>query len=336
MRGIFAFVLGMIALGTLPCGAEAQTAVLFPVGGDAALASAHADEVLGQVTQALEDAAFTVVAGDALAAATSAAHAEPCADPSCAGPMLTSLSADIAVGVALWHRHGVVQVSVVLVDPHGVQVSADADGAESVIGQLVQAALAQARARWATRGGSPVRVIGGPDGATITVDHEPWGTIPHEASLSPGAHHVVVSADGFVTERRDVDVAVGSDVQELSFVLVAATPTGEAASPPSGGPDVGLIVAGSAVAVVGAGALIAGIVVGSGSETCVRGCTGPAVDRVVAVPATELGIGLAVGGGVLLAAGVVLAVVGATSGGSSSGSGSSSVALTRDGLVVRF
>ena len=333
MSRALVFFLSLVSLGASSSVASAQTAVVFPVGGDAALASANGAEAIARVESDLGESGFTLVSGAALASAMRAAHADECADPSCAGPMLRALGADLAVGVALWPRHGLVQVSVVLVDPQGVQVSADADGAATVIGQLTQAALSQARARWATRSGSPVRVVGTPDGATVTVDREPWGTLPHEGSLAPGTHHFVVSADGHVTERRDVEIPAATEALEIAFALAPGSDAPVTApATPCAGPDVGLIVAGAVTAAAGAGLLVAGIVIASGTEQCVRGCTGPVMDRVVSVPATELGVGLAVGGAVALAAGVVLAIVGGTTGGSSAGS----AALGADGLLVRF
>jgi len=326
VRALFVF-----ALCWLPAVASAQTAVLLPVGGDSELAATHGEQVVARVQRAFEDDTFTVLSGDTLAAAMSSAGAAECGDPSCAGAMLTALHAEIAVGVALWHREGLVQVAVVLIDEHGTQVSADADGAEGVIGQATTSALAQARARWATRDGSPVRVIGSPDGATITVDHQPWGTIPYEGSLSPGTHHVVVSADGHVTERRDVEIAAATETLELTFALAEGSDPDETPPPPpSTVPDVGLIAVGAVSAAAGVGALIAGIVIATGSEHCVSGCTGPPSERVVSVPAVDVGAGLAIAGAVAVGVGVVLVIVGATSG------NSGPVALTSNGFVVRY
>jgi hypothetical protein len=330
-RAFFATAVA-VALFCLASPAAAQTAVLFPVGGDAELASAHGAEVIERVTRDFEESSFTVLAGPALAQAMTAAHADACEDPSCAGPMLAALTADLGVGVALWHRSGLVQVSVVLVDPHGVLVSADADGAESVLGQATQSALSQARARWATRAGSPVRVLGTPEGATITVDHEPWGTLPHEGSLSPGTHHFVVSADGHVTERREVEIAAATESLELRFELVAGTDS--AVTPPAGGGDPApvLVGVGVAAAVVGAGLLAWGIGDAVDSTRCTAGCAGPASGRTIHIAANELGIGMAIAGGVALAIGVVLVAIGATP----ANAGGAPVALTGDGLAVSF
>jgi hypothetical protein len=96
------------------------------------------------------------------------------------------------------------------------------------------------------------------------------------------------------------------------------------------GPDVALLAIGGAASAVGVGLLVTGIVIAAGSERCVSGCEGPAIDRVVAVPSTELGIGLAIGGGVALGVGIVMVIIGATS------SGPSTVALGSDGLRIRF
>jgi hypothetical protein len=323
VRGLWFTAVALLGWSSM---AHAQTAVLLPVGGDATLAAAHGAEATGHVERALEESSFTVLGGDALTSAITAAGAEPCSDPSCAGPMLGALHADLAVGLALWPRNGAVQVSVVLVDRAGVQVSADADGTESVIGTATESALAQARARWATRGGAPIVVAGAPVGAVIAVDGEPWGTLPHGGTLPPGTHHFVVSADGHESQRRDVEVASGTEPVTLTFDL-RRTDTDAAAA--STGPDAGLIGVGAASAAVGIGALIAGIVIASGAERCVRGCDGPAIDRVVSVPATELGAAIAIAGGVAIAAGLVLIIVGASP-------SSGPVTLTSNGLAVGF
>jgi hypothetical protein len=323
VRGFSFTAVALLAWPTMAC---AQTAVLFPVGGDAELAAAYGTEARGHVERVLEEAAFGVLTGDALVAATVTASAETCGEPSCAAPLLIALHADIGVGVALWRRNGAVQVSVVLVDPRGVQVSADADGTESVVGQATESALAQARARWATRGGAPIRIVGSPEGASIVVDRDPWGTLPHEGTLSPGTHQLVVSADGYATQRRDVEVVSGTEPVTLEIALVSTTsPIARPA-----GPDGALIGIGGGASMGGIALSIGGIVTATGSERCVSGCDGPVADRIVAVPSTELGIGLAVGGGVALAVGVVLIVIGATAG------DPRAVALGPEGLSVRF
>ena len=170
--------------------------MLLPVGGDAELSAAHGAEVSAFIREEFEGAGFEVLASESLAAQLAAAGHEECAEPSCTGPMLELSQAAFAVGAAIWRRSGVVQVAVVMADPEGHLVSASADGAEGAIRQAATAALAQARARWPNRAGSPVRVTGSPDGAAITVDHQPWGSLPHEGTLAPGPHTFVVSADG--------------------------------------------------------------------------------------------------------------------------------------------
>jgi len=311
------FTLALL-MSASPSMASAQTAVLLPVGGDVELARAHSAELVARVQADFEESSFTVVSpvGD-------------CADTSCAPTMLTAMHADLAVGIALWHRNGLVQVSVVLVDPHGVQVSADADGAESVIGQATTSAVAQARARWATRNGSPVRVIGAPDGASITVDREPWGTIPHEGNLSPGTHHFVVSAVGYVTERRDVEIAAATETIEIAFELVEGSDV--VAPPPATGPDVGVMASGGVLAGIGAAVLAIGIANAVDTVHCVSGCDPGDPTRTAHYPATDIGIGLTVAGAAAMVGGVLLIIVGVLAGGTPS-----RVALDANGMTVSF
>ena len=310
---------------------SAQTAVLFSVGGDAALAAAHSDEVLARVHSDLEDDGMTVLSGDALAQAVASAHADGCADPSCAGPLLAQLHADIGVGVALWPHNGVVQIAVVLVDASAHEVSATSDGADTVIGQTTRSALSQARARWATRDGSPVRVTGSPDGAAITIDHQPVGSIPYEGRLAPGTHHFAVAAPGHVAERRDLEVAAATEPVTITFDLAVGEEV-EPTPPATGGPDVGLIIAGVAIGAAGLVVASIGLANATTSERCASACDGPAAGRTLYEPNRTADAVEMIAGGVALIVGVVVAVYAALSGGASR----SSIALTSDGVAVSY
>jgi hypothetical protein len=326
-----------LALLCVPSLASAQTVVVFPVGGDATLAAAHSAEVLSRVQSSLEDSGMTVLVGDDLARAATDAHAAPCSDPSCAPALLPALHASLGVGVALWSRNGLVQVSVVLTDEHGTLVSADADGAEGVIDQATQGALSQARARWATREGSPVRVVGSPEGASITIDHDPVGSIPYEGHLSPGTHQFVVSADGHRTERRSVEIPASANPIDVRFGLTPGSDEevrhdDHATREPDDGRPL-VIGTGIGVMAAGVGLLVPGIVnVATAAERCVSGCDGDPAMRVVSVPHTDGGFGLAVTGVIVLAIGAVLLIVGASAGAPQR----SSVTARPDGFAVRF
>jgi hypothetical protein len=323
--------------GACPSLASAQTVVLLPMGGDASLVAARGTEAVSRVRDDLESDGFTLLANEELAAALTAAHAEPCSDPTCAGPMLTALQASFAVGIALWPHDGALQVSVSLVGPDGVEVSATASGPEATVTQLARSALSQARANWTSRTGTPVRVVGSPEGASITIDHDPVGSIPYEAHLSPGVHHFVVSAEGHTAERRDVTIAAGSTTSEIRFELAVGSEAhhDEHAPNTSGsGPDIGWILGGTAVALGGAAALAEGIVTLADSEHCTAACGGPPSGRTVHVPNGDAGTALAIVGTVAVGLGIVAIVIGASVGTSSATR--ARITPTLDGVAISF
>jgi len=200
--GLVSLVLGLAAGAQ----GQAQRALVLPVGGDEALVAAHGAAALAALEQALTGAGFGVERSD-------------CREPSCAGELLRAGRGDLAVGLALWPREGGVRASLVLVDAAERQVSGEAEGPAEAAAELAGEALDRAIATWSVREGAPVRVVGAPEGASVTVDRELWGTLPHEGTLPPGEHRFVVSADGFVTERRSVDIAFGGGALELRFDL---------------------------------------------------------------------------------------------------------------------
>jgi hypothetical protein len=307
---------------SLPSIAAAQTVVVFPVTGDPALTAAHGEEALARVQADLEDSGITVLRDMALAGACQTAGVPLCIDPSCADTLLPALGAEFAVALALTSRNGLVSITVRLLDAHGREVSADADGAEGVIAQAARGALSQARARWVSREGSPIRVVG-PSGARIAIDGSEVGACPYEGLVAPGTHHFVVTGPGLPMER-DVEIGAAATAIEIVFEEVVVN---------GGGPDAGWLVTGIALAGVGIGAGIAGAVIATGNEHCTSGCDGPAASRVVSLPNTDLAIPLLVAGGVALAAGVVMVIIAVASGGSSS---RSPVTATANGLSVAF
>jgi hypothetical protein len=241
--------------------------------------------------------------------------------------MLEMSGSAFAVGAAIWRRSGVVQVAVVMADPEGHLVSASADGTEGAIRQAATAALAQARARWPSRAGSPVRVIGSPDGAAITVDHQPWGSLPFEGTLPPGPHTFVVSADGRETERREVDVPAATEPFTVTFDLPAATSGGGGGG--GGGIDVGWLLAG--IGTTAAGAVLLGVGIGNLTR-CTARCDGPANEATYYLANHDVDTGLTIGGAVLTALGLVVTI--ATL--SSPTQSSAAVSLDARGLTLRF
>jgi len=319
---IAAILLGGLVLVSAP--ARAQSCVILPPGGEFELVAAHTMEVEARVRSVFENSGVEVLDARSVAARLDAVGAAHCDAIACAPTMLGVLHAAFAVGVTIERRSGVVQIQAVMIDPEGHQVSATADGTEDSIGQATEAALAQARARWSLREGSPVRVVGEPAGATITVDGAEWGVVPHEGRLSPGAHRVVVAAEGRAAETRSVDIPAASETIELSFTLAAS----------GGGPDAVMLVLGASALAIGVAGLAVGIPNAVATEHCTAGCDGPASGRSLFVPSTDVGLGLTIAGAVVAAAGVVLVVVGALAG--SGGASRATSWLGPNGVTLHF
>ena len=241
-----------------------------------------------------------------------------CSEPDCATELLTGGAADYALAIALWGRARCDRVAVTLVDgqgvTHGGEVAVEGTNVDAAIDGALDAALEHL----AHGGSSMVTITGTPPGATITLDQIPWGALPHGDRVPHGAHQLAISADGYTTDRRAI--TVGTEPLTLSITLARSTPEPEpvavvveepTTTPPSAGPDVTLLAIGGGAAGVGL------VLLGVGVVTLALPDSGTpmAPDFVYERAATVDAIGWLVAGGVSLAAGVVLLVMGATSGG---------------------
>lgn len=245
LRAGFAWAALLAAL-LLPGVAAAEgAAIVLPPGGDARLTAerAQAEQALLDAVQARQMRAVT--AADA-AARLRRAGREPCEDITCAPDLLEALDADMAVLMAVWGRRqgpGASQVGVTLVDRAGARAEGSAAVDGDGVGPAATAAFADALSAWDARGGIPIRVEGSPVGAAVTVDRHPRGALPLELSLAPGTHSLSVSATGYVTERRELDVsAETSETRVVRVHLseagdgVGAEPTETASSSPPNDP----------------------------------------------------------------------------------------------------
>lgn len=225
----FSSVLGpslsrVVLASALACGASAATTivqaqaaesaparlrviVLVP-GGDPALARALGPGVRDRATEALgaEDALPTV-------------GPEACTGPDCAPGLLADGAADFVLALAVWGRAGVCErVAATLVDGEGNTFDAEARVGEGGVPAAVAHAVTSVLDR--ARGGPAdtlLHVEGAPEGASLTLDQLPWGSLPHEAPVSRGDHVLAVSAEGYATERRPL--VIGDEPVALSITL---------------------------------------------------------------------------------------------------------------------
>lgn len=293
----------------------ARFVVLVP-SGEPALARALGPGV--------RERAQAVLAADGYTAALGPAS---CADADCAAPLLDNNAADFALAIALWGHDAVCErIAITLIDnragTHSAEVPVTDTGVPAAMENAIRQAIEAARS-----GASTLRVEGNPPGATITLDRIPWGAMPHEDSVLRGEHSISVSADGYVTQRRDFTLT--DQPMTLTLELVRGDNASVEVAPGAatgGGPDIVLVAVGAGLSGAGLAGIIAGLY-GLASPTSLSGM----IDGSVAYErSNDAAAGAFLGiGGAALVAGVVVLVVGLTS------SPSTAAARRFDG-VIRF
>ena len=274
----------------------ARFVILMP-SGEPALARALGQGVRERAQAVLTTDGFTAALGPA-----------SCADADCAAPLLENNAADFAIAIALWGHDAVCErIAVTLIDDragtHSAEVPVTDTGVPAAMENAIHQAIEAART-----GASTLRVEGNPAGATITLDRIPWGAVPHEDTVARGEHSISVSADGYVTERRDFTLTD----QPMTLTLdLARGENGGTEMPPivvsQGGPDVALIAVGAGLAGAGLAGVVAGLYGFLAPETASGAGT---FERTsIAGSAAWLGIGSA-----LVIGGVVTLIVGLSSG----------------------
>lgn len=274
---------------------EAPSAAVMAVGGTIGVEATAWVEAASAIEARLREAGFRI--DD-----SGLPRRDDCAELSCLREERASRDVDVLVTLTLFVAEGtadqVGSVVVTMVDATGQYV-----GDENVEGRIIGtvAALALAEARTAReRGAEPWVRVSGTDGAIVRIDGREVGVVPYEGRLTPGHHRIEVSLGGHETVSREVDARTGETV-ELDETL---RPSG------GGGDDdavgIALIASGLAVAIVG------GVLIGTGAEwigsagSCAGGgappCLGPTSTYYPASNA-DTGTGIAVGGGIGLAAG---------------------------------
>jgi len=221
-----------------------------------------------------------------------------CADLECGLAFLSTGAADIAVHLELFGAGGVcegVQVTVVVAEGRrytgATEVGADGVPAATRI------ALTQAAARMRGTALPSLSVEGTPEGASITLDGQPWGAVPHSAETEPGQHVVEVSALGHAPERREVTL-LGEDVR-LDIALTA-NPSSDSTA---------LWVAGIGTLALGVAAILVGTVGFAMGESCTDAtCT--SIER----PDVGGSAAWLASGGALTIGGVVMLGIAASSG----------------------
>lgn len=123
-------------------------------------------------------------------------------------------------------------------------------------------AMEQALEAWPARAGVLVAMVGSPPGATVTVDGQPFGTLPAQGRLPTGEHSLTASAPGFAQLRQRFSVPATGEQLSLRLEL---EPLG--AERPGSRRGRGWI-AGPVLLGLGAGALAAPVLVAMARRGC--------------------------------------------------------------------
>jgi hypothetical protein len=242
-----ALVLAALIVGSnsLPASAQApgsRFVILMP-SGDPTLAHALGQGVRERAQAVLTTDGFAAVLGPAA-----------CSDADCAAPLLENDAADFAMAIALWGHDAVCErVAVTLIDDHAGTFSGEVPVTDTGVPAAIEGAIHQAL-ETARSGASTLRVEGNPAGATITLDRIPWGAMPHEDTVTRGDHSISVSADGYVTQRRDFTLTDQPMTLTLELARGENATTSDPIVVPGGastGPDVGWLGVGIGAGVAG-------------------------------------------------------------------------------------
>lgn len=212
--GLFTCVIAIAGLGSADTAQAQARVVVLPVGGEAAAARTHGALAIriAEERVAAEGWLSTPAAG--------------CANAECAAALLDGGAADWVLAIALWGARAP-RVSLSLMGTAGVVLNANRSVERGAWEPAVRAAIDDAIAQARGANQTELALSGSPTGATVTVDQLPWGTLPHRAVVTRGTHTISVSAEGYVTERRTIEI--GATPVELALALTAQTP----ATPPT-------------------------------------------------------------------------------------------------------
>jgi hypothetical protein len=220
-----------------------------------------------------------------------------CAALDCAGDVARRLGVDFAAVLSVFGEATRAEsVTVALATADGLSFGGEADvDAEHPLERAVAAALAEARIRLGAGTRGTLRIETTPAGATVRIDGEFRGETPMFRAIEPGAHRIVVSQPGRVSETREVVVQLHEETAltlTLTPVAVAAVTEGVVTRP-----WLGPLVLG------GAGAALLAFDLGS---LATLGCREEAPDgacrREVVVDPLPFGLYAGLGGGAIVGA----------------------------------
>jgi hypothetical protein len=127
----------------------------------------------------------------------------------CLNQLLAAAGLREAVLTAVWARAGETvphEVLVTFADADGHQHSGRAEVEGDDVPNAARRAFARALSARLGENQVLLRLRGSPIGAAVTIDGRSVGTLPTDVRVERGSHRVAVSATGYRTERREVEL----------------------------------------------------------------------------------------------------------------------------------
>jgi hypothetical protein len=147
-----------------------------------------------------------------------------CLSTPCASEFRKLFDASFAVQLSLFaegKRPG--SVAVVLTETPEAYFTASAEIEGGDVQAAVRAAYLAAREKHLRGAGPWLSVLGTPDGATVVVDDEEYGSLPIDRRhIAPGVHRVQVQRRGFVTRNLTLEIPQNIDHDERLEVALSA------------------------------------------------------------------------------------------------------------------
>jgi hypothetical protein len=147
-----------------------------------------------------------------------------CLSTPCASEFRKLFDASFAVQLSLFaegKRPGSVAVVITETPEAYFTASAEIEGGD--VQAAVRAAYLAAREKHLRGAGPWLSVLGTPDGATVVVDDEEFGSLPIDRRhIAPGVHRVQVRRRGFVTRNLTVEIPQNIDHDERLEVALGA------------------------------------------------------------------------------------------------------------------
>lgn len=221
----------LLVLATSPALAQDESAriLLLPALGTEELRGGAGGLAVAAVERALEASRFVPEApvGDVLDIV------RDCPDTTvCLNQLLAAAGLREAVLTAVWARTGETtphEVLVTFADADGNQHSGRAEVEGDDVPNAARRAFARALSARLGENQVALRLRGSPIGAAVTIDGRNVGTLPADLQIERGPHRITVSATGYRTERREVDLDA-LEAEERFALDEGSDPTNERAS----------------------------------------------------------------------------------------------------------